>query len=344
MTEMLVRRGGSREKAINYHGITGPVHPGDTVVLNTTAVRLGLGTGGYHFVLYNCSTTRGLAEIHQPGHIMKLRYTPCQLKVNCCEEEGNTRSKIEGFTSLDGVPVITGELHSMLAPACLTLKKLAPRARVVYVMTDTASLPLSFSSLVHNLRKKGLLEATVTCGQAFGGEQEAVNVYTGIISAVKAAGADAVLLFPGPGVVGTGTRYGFSGIEVGENINRILSLGGTPVAVPRLSFADRRSRHRGISHHTITSLTLGHVRPAYFPLPPLFPAQEEEVRAQLEKHAFLEKHFVCSVVPPDIKRESREKGVQLKSMGRRVEEDEAFFKAAAAAGKLGWSFLKRGKN
>ena len=45
-TEVLVDIGLSTEKAINYDELTGPIHPGDRVILNTTAVHKGLGTGG----------------------------------------------------------------------------------------------------------------------------------------------------------------------------------------------------------------------------------------------------------------------------------------------------------
>ena len=34
------------EKAVNYEDLTGKVSVGDQVLLNTTAVKLGLGTGG----------------------------------------------------------------------------------------------------------------------------------------------------------------------------------------------------------------------------------------------------------------------------------------------------------
>ena len=56
----------------------------------------------------------------------------------------------------------------------------------------------------------------------------------------------------GPGIAGTGTKYGFTGIEQGPILDAVHKLGGLPIAIPRISFADQRERHKGISHHSIT--------------------------------------------------------------------------------------------
>src|SRR5262249_60846677 len=57
----------------------------------------------------------------------------------------------------------------------------------------------------------------------------------------------------GPGNLGSGTRWGFSGAACGEAVNAVAALGGRPVASLRISEADPRPRHRGISHHSLTS-------------------------------------------------------------------------------------------
>ena len=44
-TDLVVEVAGVHEDAIAYDALTGPVEAGDVVVLNTTAVALGLGTG-----------------------------------------------------------------------------------------------------------------------------------------------------------------------------------------------------------------------------------------------------------------------------------------------------------
>ena len=54
--------------------------------------------------------------------------------------------------------------------------------------------------------------------------------------------------------MGSGTALGFSGTQVAEAVNAAAALGGRPVACLRLSGADRRERHRGVSHHSLTAL------------------------------------------------------------------------------------------
>lgn len=53
ITELLVDIGGLQQKAINYDKLTGIVQIGDDVLLNTTAVDLGLGSGGVPFCSFN---------------------------------------------------------------------------------------------------------------------------------------------------------------------------------------------------------------------------------------------------------------------------------------------------
>ena len=75
---------GERATAIAYPELCGPVTVGDMVILNTTAVALGLGTGGVHFVVAVEGADVGGDEI--PGRIMKARYTPVQTAVASVEE------------------------------------------------------------------------------------------------------------------------------------------------------------------------------------------------------------------------------------------------------------------
>lgn len=76
---------GREEKCILYPDLTGEVQPGDTVLLNTSAVSLGLGSGGYHYIIANLNGQT--KSMQAGGHIMKLRYTPMQVKVLSVEEE-----------------------------------------------------------------------------------------------------------------------------------------------------------------------------------------------------------------------------------------------------------------
>ena len=94
----------------------------------------------------------------------------------------------------------------------------------------------------------------MTAGQAFGGDLEAVTVHTALLAARLVVGADLVVVAQGPGNLGTGTRWGFSGVAAGEAVNAAGTLGGRPVGSLRVSGADDRPRHRGVSHHSLTAL------------------------------------------------------------------------------------------
>ena len=76
---------GREEKCIVYPALTGEVETGDEVLLNTTAVSLKLGSGGYHYVIARLNSS-GQSSL-PGGHIMKMRYTPMQVKILSAEEE-----------------------------------------------------------------------------------------------------------------------------------------------------------------------------------------------------------------------------------------------------------------
>ena len=214
-TDIIVDLDGKYEAAINYNQLTGKINEFDTVILNTTAVEYNLGTGGYHFVINNIK--REKLVVDNVGHIMKLRYTPLQVKVKAAEEQGSPHHKVfVNFTSLRGFPVIVGSIHSMLLPTVITLNHLNPKLKIAYIMTDGASLPIAFSNTVVNMQKEKLIKATITIGHAFGGDIECVNIYNGLIAAKEIVMADVAIVTMGPGIVGTGTPYGFSGIEQGR--------------------------------------------------------------------------------------------------------------------------------
>src|SRR3989304_10432791 len=65
--------GDGPERAYVLPQLTGLVAAGDRVVVNTTAVELGLGTGGWHVVHWNL--TRDAWSGPGPGHIIKARDT-----------------------------------------------------------------------------------------------------------------------------------------------------------------------------------------------------------------------------------------------------------------------------
>src|SRR5690606_27513150 len=128
-------------------------------------------------------------------------------------------------------------------------------------------LPAAFSRTVATLRDAGWLHTCVTVGQAYGGDLEAVTVHTGLLAARHVAGCDVAVVAQGPGNLGTGTRWGYSGVAAGEAVNAAATLHGRPVASLRVSGADPRDRHRGISHPSLTAYTRVSLAPAHTPAP-----------------------------------------------------------------------------
>src|SRR5215212_5720641 len=229
---------------------------GDRVLLNVAALERGLGTGGYALVIAVLDRGgRVSAQPPQPaGHLVKARYLPLQAMVAGADEQGSEHHELlREADSISGLPVVVADLHSALAPILLAIHHDRPATRVIYVMTDHGALPLAFSRSVAELRSAGLLDATVTVGQAFGGDLEAVTVHSGLLAARLALHADVAVVSQGPGNLGTGTRWGFSGVAAGEAMNAAGILGGRPIGALRISGADPRPRHHGLSHHSLTA-------------------------------------------------------------------------------------------
>lgn len=322
---------GVREKAVNYESLTGPARPGDRVILNTTAVYKKLGTGGVHFVMANLA---GQKDALENGHIMKVRYTPAQVKVLAVEEEDHPQNILYRATkSLNNTPVIVASLHSALGPAAAVIHKLTDgKARLVYLMTDGGALPIAFSRMVAELKQKRLLAATVTCGHAFGGDYEALNIYSGLLAAKGVAQADLILAAMGPGVAGTASEFGHTALEQGELVNAVNVLQGLPVAIPRLSFADTRDRHRGLSHHTRTALGRVALSKCVVAFPEMSVEKKAYVERQLKESGITARHQVVFLNAAPILEALKELSLNITTMGRTVEQDPEYFLAAGAAG------------
>lgn len=259
------------------------------------------------------------------GHVMKVRYTSVQADVGVAEE-------VAGYappSSLAGVPVIVCPLHSHLAAVSCGFASAAPGKRLVYVMTDGAALPLVLSDLVFDLRSRGLLAASVSAGQAFGGDHEAVATLSGLDVAVGVAHADAVVVAPGPGSVGTGTARGHGALEGAVLVDSAARGGAASIVALRWSDADPRPRHRGLSHHSAAVLGLASSRALV-----AVPAGEPSPEAASG-------HDVRWVEIGDVVALLASYGVAVTSMGRVPAEDPRFHAYAAAAGILAASVASR---
>ncbi|CAN5693745.1 DUF3866 family protein [soil metagenome] len=325
-----VAAGGRQFEAAGFPSMLGPLHLGDRMVVNTTGIELGLGTGGVGFVLWNLDGVG--PQDRGPGHVVKLRYTPWQMNVAAAEApESPHHEALAQVSEIGGMPVIACGLHSQIAGVAAGIRAMAPEARVGYLMTDGGALPLALSRLVPELRAAGLIQATCTAGHAFGGDLEAVNVFSGLAALRYAAAVDVAVVSLGPGVVGTATTLGFSGIDQGQVLDAAFALQGRGYACLRISFSDPRARHRGVSHHTLTALGLAARERATAVVPRLGEEEMDLIRRQLA--ALGDRH--------DLTEEDGRPGLQLleslmlrpTTMGRGLSESPEAFLAAAAAGR-----------
>jgi hypothetical protein len=330
--ELTVRGAHGERRALAYPRLVGEPRVGDRVLLNVNAQVLGLGTGGYALVVALPDRLPEPAPAG-PGHLVKARYTPLQPVVLGVEEQDSPHhGLLREADDLAGMPVVAADLHSALPAVCAAIRHDRPGTRIAYVMTDGGALPLWFSRTVAGLREAGWLCGSVTVGQAFGGDLEAVTLHSGLLAARLVLEAEVAVVCQGPGNLGTGTRWGFSGVACGEAVNAAAALGGAPVGVLRVSAADPRPRHRGLSHHSLTAYGRVALAPADLALPDEPGAFWDEVRARAEplgaRHrlrptdcAGLDEALAASPVP-------------LSSMGRGLDADRANFLAAACAGRL----------
>src|SRR3712207_3703730 len=134
------------------------------------------------------------------------------------------------------MPVVVADLRAALPAVLAGVRAAGPALRVVYLMTDGGALPAAFSRTLDELA--GSLAGVVTVGQAFGGDLEAVTVHTGLLAARHVLGADVTVVTQGPGNLGTGTPWGFSGVAAGEACNAVHVLGGQTVGALRVSDAE----------------------------------------------------------------------------------------------------------
>jgi hypothetical protein len=305
--EGLVRLEVDGRACVAYPDLTGPVALGDDVLVNVQAVELALGSGG--FDVLHANLTRGLALASEPGaHVMKFPYTSLQHAVAHAEESALAAD------GLAGMPVVCCTLHSQVAPVCAGLGR---NLAVGYVQLPGGALPVALSDAVRTLRRDGYLRTTVAVGPCFGGDSACVSVASALL-VCAAAGLDAAVCSVGPGLVGTGSRYGHGGLAAADAVNGARALGGSPILAARLSDADPRERHRGLSHHTaaVAEIAGGAVAVAW-------PAELEAPEglpgvSPVDTTGWRE---ACASLP-------------LSHMGRGPDEDPSFFAAAYAAGML----------
>jgi hypothetical protein len=328
---------GERRRAWADAALIGPCEEGDEVVVNVAALDLGLGSGGFDIVHVNL--TRGLAGgATEPGvHVMKLNYLSLQHAVEPLEE------RVEGRQApADPMPALVIPLHGHLAPAAWAAAGVwAERGgerplRIGFVQGGGGALTGSLSRDVVALRDRGLLSGSIAVAPCFGAEEEAISLPGALHAAATALSWDAAIVGPGPGILGSATRFGHGGMAALEAAHAALALGLPTLLSPRLSAADPRPRHRGLSHHTasVLQLLLAGVEVAVpEDAETLWPAGEDDE----EGTRVLE----LAAGPPHSLRRApaalgayAESGLPRRTMGRDLDEDRLFFAGPLAAGSL----------
>ncbi|MFN8164024.1 MAG: DUF3866 family protein [Solirubrobacterales bacterium] len=314
---LIVEVGGEHRAAWGDRALLGEMREGDEVVVNVAALELGLGSGGFDVVHVNLS--RGLEGGGGSGeHVMKLNYTSLQHPVEPIEGAEPQR---EGSP----IPVLVLPLHGHLAPAAWAAAQASPGLKVGYVQTAGGALPGSLSRDVAELRERDLLRGHISAGAAYGGQHEALSTL-GALDAAARLGWEAVLVGPGPGIIGSDSAYGHGGMAALDNAHAALSLRLPTLVSPRLSSLDPRERHRGLSHHTRTVLEL-----LLAPVDIAVPEGEDDVLAALQD-ARGDRHRL-RIAPADLDAYATS-GLPTTTMGRTLEQDPLFFAAPLAAGHL----------
>jgi hypothetical protein len=324
---LTIEVGGARRPAWADTALLGEMREGDEVVVNVEALDLGLGSGGFDVVHVNL--TRGLDGGGASGeeHVMKLNYSSLQHPVEPVERPLRDL-QIDGKDARQAprrsMPVLVLPLHGHLAPSAWAAGQGAGAGKVGYVQTGGGALPGALLRDLAELRERGLVCGHIAAAPAYGGEHEALSVAGALDAAAHTLGWEAAIVGPGPGIIGSDTRLGHGGMAALDSAHASLALGLPTLLSPRLSSADPRQRHRGVSHHTLTvmRMLLGAVEVAV-------PSGNPVVTAQLAEAAGW-RHRLREA-PADLAGYASS-GLPARSMGRELDADPLFFAAALAAG------------
>jgi hypothetical protein len=325
---LVVEVEGRERRAWADPALVGEVEAGDEVIVNVEAQDLGLGSGGFDVV--HANLTRGLSGEGATGpHVMKLNYTSLQHPVAPVE------APEDAATARVRPPVLVIPLHGHLAPALWAAREEAGELRVGYVQTAGGALPGAMSRDVAALGDRGLLAGHVTAGPAYGGEHDAISLVGALDAAASPLSWDAVIAGPGPGILGSATRFGHGGMAALDTAHAALALASPTLVGPRLSSGDPRPRHLGLSHHTRSVLALL-LAPVRVPVPEvdadLWPTTERGQGAYDELLEVCRDRHDLAVERVDLDAYGAS-GLPTRTMGRELADDPLFFAAPLAAGR-----------
>ena len=326
---------GERRPAWADPALIGPVEVGDEVVVNTEALDLGLGSGGFDLVHVNLS--RGLAGGGAAGeHVMKLNYTSLQHPVEPVEARRRARGRVATARPWSSRCTVTWRpppgRRRRRARGC---DSASSRGRARRCRARSRATSPSFASA-------GLICGHVTAGAAYGGEHEAISVAGALDAAGPRLGWDAIVVGPGPGSSArrrasatAGWRRSTRHTRRWRSACRRWSARG--FRAPTSAIATAAS---AITRRSLLELLLAPVR---VPVPeaeiegwPLLAVEAPEGgSAQAALDDLIE---ICSgrhdiAVEADRPRRLRASGLPAQTMGRTLAEDPLFFAAPLAAGR-----------
>jgi hypothetical protein len=242
-------------------------------------------------------------------------------------------------------------LHGQLAAVAWAFGQANPEARLGYVQTPGGALPGGHSRVVRALRARGLLAGHITAGAAYGGELEAITTAGALHHGFRSLDWDAAVCGPGPGIVGSNSPLGHGGMNALDSAHTALALGASTLLVARMSSADERPRHRGLSHHTLTVLDIL-LEPVTVALPAgIRSPAGAELRASLGSVFGAARASSKPQLELDVDRPARmarhdwrrapvdlpgylASGLSAETMRRSMVEDPLFFGAALAGGNV----------
>lgn len=335
---LLVEVAGEHRRAWADSSLVGEIEVGDEVILNTVALDLELGSGGFDIVHVNL--TRGLSGEPEPDqHVIKLNYSSLQHPVQPVEALGGEygfdqepephgQDADSGRVPREQMAVAVLPLHGHLAPFTFAAGASRPGTRIGFIQAGGGALPGALSRDVAELRDRGLICGHITAGSSYGGEMEAITLAGALAAASGPLGWDLAVVGPGPGILGSATRLGHGGLAALDAAHTALALGHPTVISPRLSASDPRPRHRGLSHHTATVLEL-----LLAAVTVALPEGQDAIATEVTRLARGPVNHQVVTAPADLPA-YLESGLPRRTMGRDATEDELFFAAPLAAGSV----------
>ena len=288
--------GDGPERAYVLTQLTGTVGAGDRVVVNTTAVELGLGTGGWHVVHWNLARDELERAGARPHHQGPVHEPPGRRR----QHRGAPRRSWPRSSRSTGMPVVAAALHSQLPAVAVAVKERAPDARVAYVMTDGAGLAArALRPGRRPSRRASWSTPPSRAGTRSAATSRRCRSSRALAVARHVARADVAVVAMGPGHrrhqhparLQRAWRSGRSSTPRSRSA-------GVPIAVPAGVVRGPAGAPPGLSHHSATALRLACRERVRVAGPVLGGDEEERLRAELVAAGIDRRHDLVEVGRP----------------------------------------------